>query len=100
MFKIYSNTRDYVNDKIVRPVLMRAGGMKYIGNHAADVAADRLDGALTIADKYIDRYLPDEEPTDTVDGTKTEGKRIFYQSHTLQKFSVNNGDFFFIHFCF
>lgn len=75
MLKIYLNTRDYVNNKIVKPVLIRAGGMRYIGNHAADAAADRLDGALTIADKYVDRYLP-EEPIDTVDGTKTDGKII------------------------
>nr|XP_012222218.1 PREDICTED: lipid storage droplets surface-binding protein 1 [Linepithema humile] len=70
-YLIYLNTRDYVNNRIVKPVLMRAGSMKYIGNHAADAAADRLDGALTIADKYVDRYLP-EESTDTVDGTKAD----------------------------
>lgn len=64
---MYLNTREYVNNKIVRPVLMRAGSVKQIGSQAADAAADRLDGALTVADKYVDRYLP-EDPADKVDG--------------------------------
>jgi len=37
---------------------MRAGNVKQIGSQAANAAADRLDGALTIADEYMDRYLP------------------------------------------
>ncbi|XP_018377682.1 PREDICTED: lipid storage droplets surface-binding protein 1 [Trachymyrmex cornetzi] len=65
---MYLNTRDYVNEKIVKPVLMRAGSVKQIGSQAADAAADRLDGALTVADEYMDRYLPkdpaDKEPAD------------------------------------
>ncbi|XP_066591426.1 lipid storage droplets surface-binding protein 1 [Prorops nasuta] len=64
---LYWNTREYVNQRIVRPVLMRAGSMKYIGSQAANVAADRLDGALTVADQYVDRYLP-ADPTDKTDG--------------------------------
>lgn len=60
---MYLNTRDYVNKKIVKPVLMRAGSVKQIGSQAANAAADRLDGALTVADKYVDRYLP-ADPTD------------------------------------
>ncbi|XP_011136931.1 lipid storage droplets surface-binding protein 1 [Harpegnathos saltator] len=63
---MYLNTREYVNKKIVRPVLMRAGSVKQIGSQAAAAAADRLDGALTIADKYVDQYLP-EDPADKVD---------------------------------
>uniref|UniRef100_A0A0C9R9N6 Lsd-1_0 protein n=1 Tax=Fopius arisanus TaxID=64838 RepID=A0A0C9R9N6_9HYME len=60
---LYWNTREYVNNKFVRPVLKRAGSVKQIGSQAADAAADRLDGALTVADKYVDQYLP-EDPTD------------------------------------
>ncbi|XP_076682442.1 lipid storage droplet-1 isoform X2 [Andrena cerasifolii] len=62
---MYCNAREYVNNKIVRPVLMRAGSMKQIGSQAANAAADRLDGALTVADKYVDHYLP-ADPTDKV----------------------------------
>ncbi|XP_032669089.1 lipid storage droplets surface-binding protein 1 isoform X2 [Odontomachus brunneus] len=68
-YVMYLNTREYVSNKIVRPVLMRAGSVKQIGSQAADAAADRLDGALTVADKYVDRYLP-EDPTDKVDGNE------------------------------
>lgn len=42
---------------------MRAGSVKQIGSQAANAAADRLDGALTVADKYVDRYLP-ADPAD------------------------------------
>ncbi|XP_015431145.1 PREDICTED: lipid storage droplets surface-binding protein 1 [Dufourea novaeangliae] len=65
---MYWNAKEYVNNKIVRPVLMRAGSVKQIGSHAANVAADRLDNALTVADKYVDRYLPDDD-ADKVDGS-------------------------------
>ncbi|XP_070156428.1 lipid storage droplets surface-binding protein 1 isoform X2 [Polyergus mexicanus] len=47
------------------PVLKRAGSVKQIGSQAANAAADRLDGALTVADKYVDRYLPGD-PADKV----------------------------------
>lgn len=73
MFKMYQNTREYVNNKFVRPVLLRAGSVKQIGSQAANAAADRLDGALTVADKYVDHYLP-ADPTDKVVNGKT--KRI------------------------
>ncbi|CAD1476176.1 unnamed protein product, partial [Heterotrigona itama] len=63
---MYRNAREYVNVKIVRPVLTRAESVKEIGNQAANAAADRLDGALTVADKYVDRYLP-ADVTDGVD---------------------------------
>lgn len=47
---------------------MRAGGVKYIGSQAANAAVDRLDGALTVADKYVDRYLPGDPADKVVDG--------------------------------
>ncbi|XP_043259134.1 lipid storage droplets surface-binding protein 1 isoform X1 [Colletes gigas] len=62
---IYCNAREYVSNKIVRPVLMRAGSVKQIGSQAANAAVDTLDGAITVADKYVDRYLP-ADPTDKV----------------------------------
>ncbi|XP_020294045.1 lipid storage droplets surface-binding protein 1 isoform X2 [Pseudomyrmex gracilis] len=77
---LYLNTREYVNNNIVKPMLMRAGSMKNIGSQAADVAAVTLDGALTIADKYVDRYLPADpadkvgENKDEVDSTNPESK--------------------------
>ncbi|XP_024945735.1 lipid storage droplets surface-binding protein 1 isoform X2 [Cephus cinctus] len=67
---IYWSTRDYVNNNFVRPVLMRAGSVKLIGSHAANVAVDRLDGALTVADQYVDRYLPADPADKIVEGMK------------------------------
>lgn len=73
LLQMYSNTREYVNNKIVKPVLLRAGSMTHIGSQAANAAADRLDGALTVADAYIDRYLP-PDPNDNL----TEGSFAIY----------------------
>ncbi|XP_068910294.1 lipid storage droplets surface-binding protein 1-like isoform X2 [Tenebrio molitor] len=63
---IYWNTKQYVTDvssKIVRPVLKRADSVKHIGNTVLSskytaFAADTLDGALDVADKYVEKYLP------------------------------------------
>lgn len=55
----------------VRPVLKRAGSVKQIGTAVLDsrvstYAADRIDGALDVADKYVEKYLP-SSATDQVD---------------------------------
>lgn len=55
----------------VRPVLKRAGSVKQIGTAVLDsrvstYAADRIDGALNVADKYVDKYLP-SSASDQVD---------------------------------
>lgn len=65
-----SSTKEYMTDRLVRPVLKRANSVKNIGNSVLDsrvssYAANRIDGALNVADKYVDRYLPQN---DTVDG--------------------------------
>ncbi|KAK2588157.1 hypothetical protein KPH14_004207 [Odynerus spinipes] len=65
--QMYWNTREYVRKKIVRPVLMRADSMKQIGSQAASVAVDTLDGALNVADRYVDLYLPGDPADKTVD---------------------------------
>ena len=91
MLQIYLNTRDYVNKKIVKPVLIRAGNVKQIGSQAANAAADRLDGALTIADEYMDRYLPgDSTDKDSANKHQTDkdGKynRIRFCKHFKKTF--------------
>lgn len=63
---IYFNTKQYVSDvgkQFAKPVLKRADSMKQIGNSVLSskyttYAADKLDGALNVADKYMDKYLP------------------------------------------
>ncbi|XP_012167204.1 lipid storage droplets surface-binding protein 1 isoform X1 [Bombus affinis] len=80
---IYCNAREYVNNKIVRPVLMRAGSVKLIGSQAANAAVDRLDGALTVADKYVDRYLP-ADSTDTVDHDSSPSEPVSKTTRTIK----------------
>ncbi|XP_076238399.1 lipid storage droplet-1 isoform X2 [Calliopsis andreniformis] len=81
---IYSNAREYVKDKIIRPVLMRAGSMKQIGSQAANVAVDTIDGALTVADKYVDRYLPPDPADGVVDETDGPPEQISKTTRTFK----------------
>ena len=60
---MYSNTREFVNNKFVKPVLIRADSVKAMSSHAANAAVDRLNGAINVADQYVDRYLP-ADPND------------------------------------
>lgn len=86
-----NNTKDYMTDHLVtvflienplrtcaktlrsfskvQPVLKRAGSMKQIGTAILDsplstYAADRFDGAIDVADKYVEKYLPSEDHVD------------------------------------
>lgn len=75
---MYWNTKEYMSDHLVKPVLKRADSVKQIGNAVLEnpittFAAERLDGALTAGDKFVDKYLIpiDGEPD------QTDGKRIF-----------------------
>lgn len=48
---MYWNTKEYVSDRVVRPVLKRA-----------DSFGDIVDGAISKADHALDKYLPDKDP--------------------------------------
>lgn len=68
---IYWNTKEYMSDRLVRPVIKRAESFKELGNAVLDskvsnFAADRLDDFVDAADKYVERYLP-EPNEDEVD---------------------------------
>lgn len=74
---MYWNTKEYVSDHVVRPVLKRAVSVTKLGtavldNKVSNFAADRLSDAINVADKYIDKYLPDS----TAD--ETDCKYIFF----------------------
>lgn len=63
-----------VGTKIVKPVLKRADSVKQMGNTVLGnkytlFAADKLDGALNVADMYVDKYLP----ADQFDNTANDG---------------------------
>lgn len=67
---IYWNTKEYVADRVVKPVLKRA-----------DSFSDLADHAIELADHALDKYLPDEinkENVDTVDGDFTEEVKTFF----------------------
>ncbi|XP_055587645.1 lipid storage droplets surface-binding protein 1 isoform X2 [Uranotaenia lowii] len=69
---MYWNTKEYMSDHLVKPVLSRANSMKNLGHAVLDsrvsnYAADRLDGALNVCDKYVDRFLPAEPAEDQPD---------------------------------
>ncbi|XP_064549274.1 lipid storage droplets surface-binding protein 1 isoform X2 [Drosophila montana] len=59
---MYWNTKEYMSDHLVRPVLKRADSVKQIGTAVLEsplttYAADRIDGAFTAGDKFVDKYL-------------------------------------------
>lgn len=62
---MYWNTKEYMSDHLVRPVIKRAESFKELGNAVIDSPLDRLDHFVDAADKYVERYLP--EGKDEVD---------------------------------
>ncbi|XP_058128897.1 lipid storage droplets surface-binding protein 1 isoform X2 [Anopheles coustani] len=68
---MFWNTKEYMNDHLMKPVLSRANSMKNLGHavlesRVSNRVADRIDGALVVCDKYVERYLP-TEPQDLPD---------------------------------
>lgn len=60
--EIYFTTKTFVKAK-VEPVLKRADSVKQL---------TMLDDALSVADKYVDKYLPDKDPSEDDKPTGTE----------------------------
>ncbi|XP_065215162.1 lipid storage droplets surface-binding protein 1 isoform X2 [Planococcus citri] len=60
--KLYIATKEYVSS-VMEPVLKRADSVKEIGIQKAvsysSFAAESLDNALTVADGYVNKYLPE-----------------------------------------
>ncbi|XP_050312929.1 lipid storage droplets surface-binding protein 1-like isoform X2 [Anthonomus grandis grandis] len=90
---IYWNTKQYaketVNTRIVSPVLKRADSVKQIGTSVLTskytaFAVDKLDGALDVADKYVDKYLPPDEQDAGVDVDKKTGGPDEKALYTIQ----------------
>lgn len=61
---MYWNTKEYMSDRLVRPVIKRANSFKDISqslvldSKVSNFAAGRLDNALNVADMYVEKYLP------------------------------------------
>lgn len=65
-----------MSDHLVRPVLKRADSVKQIGSTVLEssltaYAAERLDEAFTVGDKFVDKYLM------PLSGDQTDGETIF-----------------------
>ncbi|XP_034663940.1 lipid storage droplets surface-binding protein 1 isoform X1 [Drosophila subobscura] len=97
--KMYWNTKEYMSDHLVRPVLKRADSVKQIGNAVLEsplttYAADRIDGAFTAGDKFVDKYLvpisTDQDQTDAPqedDNVAANEKGAIKAIHHGQRFS-------------
>ncbi|KAI5733808.1 hypothetical protein M8J76_016190 [Diaphorina citri] len=64
---IYHLTKDYASRNVFQPMIKRAESVKEISYNKANEAAVKLDSVLNIADKYVDKYLPDDGSQDTND---------------------------------
>lgn len=89
---MFNNTKDYMADHLVQPVLKRAGSMKQIGIAALDspfstYAADRIDGAIDVADKYVEKYLPSEDHVDSAISEDDNESKAIHTFHKGQRFS-------------
>ncbi|XP_054267097.1 uncharacterized protein LOC128989245 isoform X1 [Macrosteles quadrilineatus] len=98
---IYNISKDYVTNKVVTPMLKRADSVKQLSKHGASIcgelAADRLNNAIDVADKYVDKYLPDitdgaETPSEDYGDKKgIKGKKICRPKNRLQVYSDIHG---------
>jgi perilipin-2 len=79
---MYWNTKEYIKesaDHMFKPMLKRAASVKnltsniVLENKVTDYTAQRLDGAMNVFEKYVDRYLPqsvNQKGDDQVDAGK------------------------------
>lgn len=93
---MYWNTKEYMSDHLVKPVLSRANSMKNLSHAVLDsrvsnYAADRLDGALNVCDKYVERFLPAEDQPDAASVPQPEEDagemHVFQTIHRGQRIS-------------
>ncbi|XP_069680279.1 lipid storage droplets surface-binding protein 1 isoform X3 [Periplaneta americana] len=86
---IYENTKGYVASTIVQPVLKRAGSVKQFGLNQANSAVMRFDNALSVADKYVDQYLPGTSPEENheVNNLADKNNKALQTIHRVDRFS-------------
>uniref|UniRef100_A0A336LF06 CSON004420 protein n=1 Tax=Culicoides sonorensis TaxID=179676 RepID=A0A336LF06_CULSO len=93
---MYWNTKEYMSDHFVRPVVKRANSVKQISNavlmenRVSTYAAEKADSALDVADAVIEKYLPDNNQ-DEKDGstavTDNNESPVVHAFHHGQRFS-------------
>ncbi|XP_018321261.1 lipid storage droplets surface-binding protein 1 isoform X2 [Agrilus planipennis] len=93
---MYVNAKQYVTNMgktFAQPVLKRADSMKQIGNTVlvskyTEFAAETLDGALDVADKYVERYLPGDGSDDSkISADDVEAVKAIKTLHHVDRFS-------------
>jgi len=95
---IFYNTKEYMSDHLVRPVLKRASSVQQIRsavleNRVSTYATDCIDGAIDVADKYVEKYLPtDDVAADQVDSAQNnvdddKESRAIHTFHKGQRLS-------------
>jgi perilipin-2 len=72
---IYWNTKEYVSDHVVKPVLKRA-----------DSFGDIVDGAILKADHALDKYLPDPDKDETDNGEVETPDELKKKNHAFQTY--------------
>lgn len=72
---MYWNTKEYVSDHVVKPVLKRA-----------DSFGDIVDTAIDRADHVLDKYLPDVEVTPTNSGDIEYPEELKKKNHAFQTY--------------
>lgn len=97
---MYWNTKEYMADHLVKPVLKRADSVKHLGNvvlesHLTTYAADRLDGCLTAGDKFVDKYLvPIDGEQDQTDAPNEEDNNVDAQNEKGAIKAIHHGQRF------
>ncbi|KAL1459415.1 hypothetical protein WDU94_011397 [Cyamophila willieti] len=82
---LYHLTKDYASRNVLQPMIKRAESVKEISYNKANVAAEKLDSVLDIADKYVDKYLPDDgAQQDNTDSSNTK-KTIVHMKNFRSK---------------
>uniref|UniRef100_A0A1B6G9Q3 Lipid storage droplets surface-binding protein 1 n=1 Tax=Cuerna arida TaxID=1464854 RepID=A0A1B6G9Q3_9HEMI len=91
---VYNITKDYVASNVVGPVLKRADSVKQMSISGASIcgelAATRLNNAIDVADKYVEKYLPeigdgtDTPPDSSSPATISDSKTVKTFQHVNQ----------------
>uniref|UniRef100_A0A1B6KRN0 Lipid storage droplets surface-binding protein 1 n=2 Tax=Graphocephala atropunctata TaxID=36148 RepID=A0A1B6KRN0_9HEMI len=92
---VYNITKDYVTSNVVNPMLKRADSVKQLSISGASIcgelAATRLNNAIDVADKYVEKYLPDI--VDGTDPAPEESERANRSTHENQTDAIRNRNF-------
>lgn len=89
---MFNNTKEYMTDHLVQPVLKRADSVKQLGSAVlespfSEYAAVRIDDAINIADKYVEKYLPSEDHVDSAISEDDNESKAIHTFHKGQRFS-------------